>query len=470
MIANVTMQFDMIGGMGLEKPVEELQNALSFNYYANTEIYDERAKWTDDSWKKLDKEYFQSLIDEQPTLTVAQVDNQQTNTAGETIGQIQTTVNGVSGQTGDITYMKIMDTLLDVTKEYYTNIVNQGESMTKSYNNGIWQLISKERQYTDGISNFNIDNLPPSFTVNIFGKSVFESRIDELFNKTIEDVDNNSNFIILGLIAENFNDATLRSVKTNLKTYLTNYKTDFSLGVSTIVSNVVQQQVDMVQVFRKINFVTTLSDGVIIDSKPKIYNISGTTEIDKSSKPIPLDTYDELSTDYKSVSNNLNKFNQYLIDKSIIYNGYNEPGGFNPTSTVFELTDLPGKRFFMVMSQIFDNSDDFNTFKTSIITNDMDKSTPNLLKSFNKIVNKFQDKVKIELKEEEKFYKTFKKSNDYKNYLVVENLYKKGKTRKFNYTTEPSSKNVEQTKNLFLLYQGKNDGDKIIWTDKTQFN
>jgi hypothetical protein len=48
MIANVTMNFDFIGGMGLAKPVEQLQNALSFNYYANTEIYDERAVWTED--------------------------------------------------------------------------------------------------------------------------------------------------------------------------------------------------------------------------------------------------------------------------------------------------------------------------------------------------------------------------------------------------------------------------------------
>ena len=468
MIANVTMQFDMIGGMGLEKPVEELQNALSFNYYANTEIYDERAKWTDDSWKKLDKQYFQSLIDEQPTVTVSQVDNQQTNDAGETIGQIQTTVNGVSGQTGDITYMRIMDSLLDVTKEYYTNIINQAESMTKSYNNGIWQLISKERQYTDGISNFNVDNLPAPFTVNIFGKSVFETKINDLFDKTIEDVDNNSNFIILGLIAENFNDATLRSVKTNLKTYLTNYKTDFSLGVTTIVSNVVQQQVNMVQVFRKINFVTTLSDGVIIDLKPKVYNISGTSEVSKLSNPEPSDTYNELCSDYNVVSINLQQFNQYLIDKSIIYDGYNEPGDFKPIMT--EIDSLPDKRFFMIMAQIFNNRNQLNTFKSTIITNDMDKSTPNLMKTFDKIVDKFKDNVKNELDAEEIFYKKLKKDSFYKDYLVVENLYKKGKTRKFNYTTEPSSLNDTQTKNLFLLYQGKNDGDIKTWTDKTQFN
>jgi hypothetical protein len=38
MIANISLSFDFIGGSGLAKPIEKLQNALSFNYYANTEI------------------------------------------------------------------------------------------------------------------------------------------------------------------------------------------------------------------------------------------------------------------------------------------------------------------------------------------------------------------------------------------------------------------------------------------------
>ena len=41
MIANVSMNFKYIGGQGLEKPVSELQNALSNNFFANTEVYNE---------------------------------------------------------------------------------------------------------------------------------------------------------------------------------------------------------------------------------------------------------------------------------------------------------------------------------------------------------------------------------------------------------------------------------------------
>lgn len=44
MIANVTLNFKFIGGSSLSGPISRLQNALSFNSYANTEVYDNRAE------------------------------------------------------------------------------------------------------------------------------------------------------------------------------------------------------------------------------------------------------------------------------------------------------------------------------------------------------------------------------------------------------------------------------------------
>ena len=44
MIVSVQTNFKFIGGQGLEGPVSKLQNALSFSYFANTELYDERAQ------------------------------------------------------------------------------------------------------------------------------------------------------------------------------------------------------------------------------------------------------------------------------------------------------------------------------------------------------------------------------------------------------------------------------------------
>ena len=44
MIANVTIGFNFIGGSELGGPIERLQNATSFNYYANTSVYDNRSE------------------------------------------------------------------------------------------------------------------------------------------------------------------------------------------------------------------------------------------------------------------------------------------------------------------------------------------------------------------------------------------------------------------------------------------
>ncbi len=43
LIANVTISFNFIGGGDLSGPVRRLQNAMSFNYYANGRLYDNRA-------------------------------------------------------------------------------------------------------------------------------------------------------------------------------------------------------------------------------------------------------------------------------------------------------------------------------------------------------------------------------------------------------------------------------------------
>lgn len=44
MIANVSLSFKFLGGSDIEGPINRLQNAVSFNYYANTSIYDNRAE------------------------------------------------------------------------------------------------------------------------------------------------------------------------------------------------------------------------------------------------------------------------------------------------------------------------------------------------------------------------------------------------------------------------------------------
>lgn len=47
MIANVSLSFKFIGGSSMQGPLNKLQNAVSFNFFANTGIYDSRADYID---------------------------------------------------------------------------------------------------------------------------------------------------------------------------------------------------------------------------------------------------------------------------------------------------------------------------------------------------------------------------------------------------------------------------------------
>jgi len=72
MIANITMGFSYIGGSSLGGPINELQNALSFNYFANTNLYDNRAKLSKD-----EEDYLNQILERLNNQEVAEAKRKQ---------------------------------------------------------------------------------------------------------------------------------------------------------------------------------------------------------------------------------------------------------------------------------------------------------------------------------------------------------------------------------------------------------
>jgi hypothetical protein len=460
MIAKVTLSFNFIGGQGLKEPVDELQNALSFNYYANTEIYDERATPTDDSFKIIDQQIINSLTNNQSPVSTLNQNGGIPNDAGNTIGIIQTTNNIEGGITGLTSYEKIMDLTIDTTKSYYDLILNKTKSLIEEYNFGVWELVSKERNYIKGEFKSNNNE------ISIYGSPTnIEPKIDKAFSLLINDINNDTNYIMNNLLRFNFKDSEYQQVKNNFIEYINNYKSVFSEGIFNNVNEIKSQETISIQNFRKINLIVQNTDGKIPDNGiPEVYNINPTNETDQSStNPIPLNSMEELKNDFNRLGLNVQRFyDEVLVGQRLIFeNGSNydvDTGDFSNKSAEI-LTDVD-KRMFLILSKVFTDNNKIEEFKTKLVPIELVDSNPKLNRKVRNIVNDFAKKSEKELKEEIKFIDKIIKDK-ITTTIVKELPYNKGKKRVFSYTTIPQDENKKVLIND--LYKGS-QGD--TWNDK----
>ena len=445
MVAKITMGFNFIGGSGLQKPIEQLQNALSFNYYANTEIYDERAVPTEDT-SVMDKEVFNSIVKGETKTNVNNIASQINNNGGTTIGQILTTKSTSQGSTGDISYKNIMDTLLEDTKTYYTNVSNQLEIIVKTYNLEILEVFKKDRLFIEGHAN--------TIKTKIFGKPDIKTKIEDIFSKVYSDISNKHNDLIKTKDLAKIPTPSLTIIQTNLTTYIkTKVQNNFSNSIQQIIQNLSTQQESLVQNIRKINLICEKTDGIIVGGgNVRVYNLEGN------------ETLTALNTDFKKFSDNLTKF---YGDKGLDTGTKNLGIKLNPEKGLGV--------FYMVIAQTFKNKK--NEFRTSVLGVMLkDKASE---KKYKKEIEAFDssldDLSKIYINELEYENKEYGKRKEKikKEFIdkILENIYVKGKERKFTYTTVPSGNDSTQKTKIKQLYATQNPNtDTSTFDGKLKFN
>jgi hypothetical protein len=324
MIAKVTLSFDFVGGSGLKSSIDRLQNALSFNYYANTEMWDDRADVTDTSYEILDKEFLAAILTPQPPSP-----NQANKPTGQdnnsTIGTILTKTFG-EFQTGTTTYSDFMVGVKDQTQEYFTIVVNKMRESVEQYNNAVRQQWILERNYTVG--KFTVDE---NVEVKLFGKPKnIEKRFVEISNMLISDIDNDIEpFIKFILLPDrNFNEKLIRQIKQNYKRYITNKTQTFQNAITKIAQDIVNQQQVYLHTLGQVNTITfEPNPGVGTDGFQEkkgavvIFNISGTTNINPSSKNVS-NTFEELVQDVNKIKDDLILYSDEITKShNFIYNG-----------------------------------------------------------------------------------------------------------------------------------------------------
>jgi outer membrane protein OmpA-like peptidoglycan-associated protein len=323
MIADVSVSFNFIGGHGLAGPIASLQNALSFNYYANTEMYDERADSTEDVTSQYDAEIFEDIKNQ---IGVIESDDDRSNTTdgGVPIGVPLTTFldpNNLNLVSGTISYTEIMKNLIDSTKSSLSTTIDTLEKVNSEFLIGGLQILTKDRKYVDGyIGIGTTDN------VKIFGKGdSIQDKVENLITKAKEDVDNDLCPAIDGLTNQNFTDQDIRKIKNQIKS-LIDAKKDTMIGslenYSTQIGN---EELKLINVIDKVNYVNNAHDGYINNKGNVIvYNISGTTQVTPPVEASVTNTLLEINADTNIIKNNLNNFYNQLNNGIIIPSGDTE--------------------------------------------------------------------------------------------------------------------------------------------------
>ena len=267
MIANVTINFDFIGGSGLKEPINQLQNALSFNYYANTEMYDERAEATEDT-SEIDNKLYAQIQENQRVQTQGNLSQQ--NNGGTYIGSVVSTEINDTGFTGTLNYETIINDTKDKVRNYVFTLTNNLQAFAVERGWGFMTEMNRlNRFYENGT--FYSEN------VQIYGSPQnVQGRVDTIFTTTKGYFDNDEGYILEWISDKPLKPKTIRTVKKNLIDFINNKK-NFVSGNSVLKFNEVNtNQVDMVKNINKLNYITQQTSDGFIDNKgnPTIVTVS----------------------------------------------------------------------------------------------------------------------------------------------------------------------------------------------------
>jgi hypothetical protein len=495
MIANVTLSFNFVGGSGLKESIDKLQNALTFNYYANTEIYDDRADASDvESSKILD----QIFLAGQTPPPIPGANNAQTNGGqnnNNPIGVVISSSATTSGTTGVISYSDFMEKVKTDTQTYFTNVVNKTKETINQYNNAVRQQWLLERNYTQG--NLNVDT--PN--VVLFGKSNnVEKRFDEIFLELDNNIKNGSEGFIqfISDASKNFSEKLIRTVKENYSNYVSKKKGSFQNAISKITQDLVNQEQSYLQTLGRVNIVTykgttfdSGTDGFQNNNGPvTTYVTLGTPRVDKSSTA--TNTLNELVDDVKKIQQDIIGFNQVISTNSkFSYNGTEYEGilvfevlngkskavttqqVFLPFSRNANFENAVFRRVYMIVSDEVVDDKKYQTFKQQIIGNVIGNQTVigNGSADIEAVFDLYWEKTaKPAFLEENNISKSFVdnlEKNGLKNYLVYTPFSKKD--REFTFTTEnPSDADKKKSQENMIkgLANTTNQNTNVLtWND-----
>jgi hypothetical protein len=491
MIANVTLSFNFVGGSGLKESIDKLQNALTFNYYANTEIYDDRADVTDKETflDVLDKEFLgQSTPPAPPAINQAAPNNGQSNNS--TVGSILTSNVTATGETGTISYTDFMNGIITKTQTYFTNVINKNKEVLSQYNNAMRQEWMISRDYFSG-------NIIDGTTVQLFGKpSNIQQRVDAIFEALSLNISQGEdNFIqFISTTEKNFSPILIRTVKNNYKNFLKEKKPSYLTPIFKIVQELTTVEQSYIQTVARMNMISypgipnTGTDGLQAKSGPvrvyytsddKVPNTLGGMLNDISKVRTDLVEFNTIlnsNSTFTYTANNTKYTAPFVFDVTPkgISNQLESKNVFIPFSTTSDFQDsMPFRRQYMILSNDVVDAKKYETFKKALIGNIIGNAGI-IGKGFDDIEKQFDaywlTKAKPQFVTENNIAKEFIENvekDKLKKYLVYTPYEKKERVLKYTTESAATTLNVDSQKNMVkgLGASTNQNTNKTTWND-----
>ena len=468
MIAKITLSFDFIGGNGLAGPVEQLQNALSFNYYANTEIYDERAVATEDTSER-DNAIVGKLVPNSPSSpTVGDIPNNIPQKGGETIGKILGASSNDDGtiETGELDYSGLISELSTSTKDFFSTIYNKLKSINDISNYGILQLVNFKRKYFDG----NISEFPGTqpTPLKIYGKpDDVEKLIKNLVDNAVDDCKNDLSPVIKDIVNDTeYTNAAQRQVKNKLEDILKNREGEINNFVIGSINELTSYQENLNYTFRKTDVVVSKIDGILLETgKPKVYIFTGSSATTVADSILNVYTTNVASgiTEFFRVM-----LNRYIID-SPIYNANINLMNFPDLTWWSKSLSTPEQiRFYMVMSDVMLDDNKYTSFIESLTSLEKIKSNPKLVSDLKNRFDDYRKQCKTEKENENRLFNDYEKSPEYEKFQNFQIL---PFDVKVGYTTDKNDPNYSTyEKRISDLYSKQNLNTNDKYNGKIKFN
>ena len=185
MIAKVSISFKFIGGSSLNGPINKLQNAVSFNFFGNAEVYDPRADTIELNTKKAEKT--NASAKKGDDIIIGNIKEGE-----KTLGlSLDRTTRPIEGKTKPISNDNEAVAETELSKPVAESSLERDKEILSSFEWTVDNINSGNLRVTYGTNNFT--NLSKSYQIS-FKVSSTDNEVLSIMNTTITNDGNNVSF------------------------------------------------------------------------------------------------------------------------------------------------------------------------------------------------------------------------------------------------------------------------------------